>query len=468
MVEEVSLIEARRLALVRTGLAKGTGVAREGGGAAAADEGVAREGGGAAAADEGVAREGGGAAAADEGVAREDGGAAAAGAPGNGGGSAPRSVEARALAAIRRTGYLQLDTVSIAGARSHSIVLLSRIPRLDPRVGESLLRPGTPLFEYWGHEVSWIPIELYPEFEFRRKEFRRHPWWGDILGEHRDLARDLLRRIRDEGPVRSADLEGPGSRGWWGHKPAKRVLEALWSSGEVAIRERRNFLRTYDLAERVIPEPWRSKVVSPEESLRRLFLLALAGHGWATTGTLATTWRLRNRPNEIAAALRSLEEDGRVIRCALVAGEGRRVAGWIRPADLDLAAKLRRSRPRADRGVLLSPFDPLLWDRARVRTLFGFDQILEIYKPKPRRKYGYYCLPVLAGERLVARVDLKADRKSGAIHVLSLRYEGPRADRPARPEDRTAAFGAVHRFAAALGLAPRREGRALPRLDEFD
>ena len=151
-------------------------------------------------------------------------------------------------------GYLQLDTVSIAGARSHAIVLLSRLDGMDPVLGEELLRPGEAVFEYWGHEASWLPLELYPAFEFRRRAFRRHRWWSDIVGQHPKVARNLRRRIRAEGPLRSIDMEGEGSRGWWNLKTAKRVAAALWSSGELAIRERKNFQRTYDLARRVIPE----------------------------------------------------------------------------------------------------------------------------------------------------------------------------------------------------------------------
>ncbi len=370
---------------------------------------------------------------------------------------------------VRRFGYLQLDTVSIAGARSHVIVLLTRIPRLKPAAGEELLRPGEPLFEYWGHEVCWMPIELYPLFQFRRNDIRGREWWGSVMKQHRDLSREILARIRGEGPLRSSDLEGPGSRGWWELKPAKRVLTALWSSGDLAIRERRSFQRTFDLTERVIPEDARRTEVDREESLRRLLLLALRGHGWATTGTLARTWRLINRPKEIAAALRSLAEEGQIVPCDLDSGKGKRTRGWIRPADLERAAQLRRIRPRRDQGVLLSPFDPLLWERPRVRELFDFDQVLEIFKPAPTRTYGYYCMPVLAGERLVARFDLKADRKNGTLRVLSVRFEGPRPRRPASPEDGAAARVALDRFARALNLETTGSAlRTLPKASEID
>jgi uncharacterized protein YcaQ len=362
------------------------------------------------------------------------------------------SAFAAAEAVIRRFGYLQLDTVSVAGARSHTIVLLSRLEGLDATVGEELLRPGAPLFEYWGHEASWIPLSLYPAFEFRRREFRRHPWWGDLVGENPRVASALRRRIREHGPLRSSEMEGRGSKGWWDLGVMKRVASALWSSGELAIRERRNFQRTYDLAERVIPADLRRRPLSTADGLEALLLTALDGHGWATTGTLAATWRLKNRKAELMATLRRLEEKGAVLACAVDAGDGARAVGWIRPADRDLAARLEGARPRGDRGVLLSPFDPLLWDRARVARLFGFEALLEIFKPAPQRIYGYYCLPVLAGEHLVARVDLKADRKRGALRVVAAHFE--KAGPATAKRDRQAARIAVDRYASALGLRP--------------
>lgn len=228
----------------------------------------------------------------------------------------------------------------------------------------------------------------------------------------------------------------------------------LWRTGELAIRERRGFQRTYDLVERVIPSDVRARRVPVDEAYRALLLLALAGHGWAETRTIADTWRLRKSRPAFVAAMRSLVDAGEILPCSLVAKDGTR-QGWIRPEDLELAAELRRLRPRADRGVMLTPFDPILWDRARVRLLFGFEQVLEVYKPAPTRQYGYFCLPVLAGERLVARVDVKARRAAGELHVLACHFEekGPRGRAPAC--DREAARSAIHRHATALGLTVR-------------
>jgi len=251
------------------------------------------------------------------------------------------------------------------------------------------------------------------------------------------------------------DMEGRGGRGWWDLKVAKRVASALWSSGRLAIRERKNFQRTYDLAERVIPDAIRQQALSKRDGLETLLLKALAGHGWATTGTLASTWRLYNRRQEIAATLDRLVKRGTIVPCSLENPRGRSTPGWIRPDDRQLAARLESVRPRRDRGVLLSPFDPLLWDRARVKRLFDFDQVLEIFKPAAKRLYGYYCLPVLAGERLIARYDFKAERKSGTLQVLSRRFEQTGTSQPDSAREAHAARTALDRYATALGLEPR-------------
>jgi len=362
-----------------------------------------------------------------------------------------RRARARCHSIIDRFGYLQLDSVSVAGARTHAIVLASRLKNFDASLGEELLAPGEPLFEYWGHEACWMPLSMYPYFEFRRRQYRVHPWWGDLLGEHPRMAKAIMRRVEQEGPFRSADLEGESGPGWWDLKLTKRIAEALWTAGDLAIAKRHRFHRTFDLTERVIPESLRRDTPNREECLDVLLLKALQGHGWATTGTMAATWRLRNCREWIAESLQRLEEGGRILRCALE-GAGRKVQGWVRPVDLALAADLESARPRRDKGVLLSPFDPVLWDRERVRLLFGFDQVLEIYKPAEARHYGYYCLPVLAGDRLRARVDLKADRKNGRLRLLACHYEGSDGKNGVASRDRRAVHYALTRYASAVAL----------------
>lgn len=355
---------------------------------------------------------------------------------------------------LRRFGYLQLDTVSVAGARSHALVLLSRIEGFDPSLAEELLQPDEPVFEYWGHEASWLPMELYPAMGWRREEFRVHPWWGPLLDEHPRLADEILRRVGDEGPVATRKLTSADDRAaaWWGHGETKKVLAALWSSGDLMISERRSFERVYDLPERILPED-PPPDLPRDEAIRTLLLRALAGHGWAERRTLAETFRLKKMWQEIDDALAALEEEGRALPCDLVEDDGTRREGWIRPEDLELADELHRARPRRDRGVLLSPFDPLLWDRDRVERLFGFEQVLEIYKPADERRWGYYCLPILAGEHLVGRVDLKAHSADGRLEVRALHYERLREHQGPTAEDRRAARSALERLAGSLGLA---------------
>ena len=362
-------------------------------------------------------------------------------------GARPARARERCHRIIEHFGYLQLDTVAVSGARTHSIVLASRLEGLDASLGETLLAPGAPLFEYWGHEASWLPLSLYPCFAWRRREYQVHPWWGDALGEHPEVARSLVRRIESEGPLRSLDLEGRSGGGWWNLKLTRRVAEALWTAGRLAVRERRSFQRSFDLVERVIPDEVRSRRVSTAVAFDTLLLRALAGHGWASAGTLAATWRLVKRRNLIDDSLRRLQEMGRIRPCALRT-EGRTAPGWIRAEDLERIPELERLRPRRDRGVLLSPFDPLLWDRARVQTLFDFEQRIEIYKPASQRRYGYYCLPVLAGDQLIGRVDLKARRAEGKLDVLSVHFESASPT----PRERHALRGALERFAASVAL----------------
>ena len=239
-------------------------------------------------------------------------------------------------------GYLQLDSIPVTGARTHGLVLASRLEGFDARFAEQLLQPEQPFFEYWGHEACWLPMGLYPVFAFRRQEYQIHPWWGDLLGEHPKVADRLLERMEHEGPLRSKDLEGgrePGS--WWHLGIARKVLAALWTAGHVCVSERRGFQRFYDLTERVIPESYRERPEPLESALETLTLKALDGHGWATTGTLVATWRLSKYRRQVEEALRRLEERGEVTPCFWLDPNAakfskknpKKVSGWIRIRD---------------------------------------------------------------------------------------------------------------------------------------
>jgi uncharacterized protein len=321
------------------------------------------------------------------------------------------------LAAIRGMGVLQIDTIHVV-ARSPYLVLWSRLGDYDPHWLDELLAEGA-LFEYWGHAASFLPSEDYPLFR-RRMLDTPFSWWDSRqwLEENRELADSILARIRSEGAVRSADFEGgkkpPG--GWWNWKMEKLALEHLFWTGELMIARREKFQRVYDLRERVVPGWDDARTPSCSEVDRTLTLRTIALLGIALPGWVWDYYRLGKR--EMPAILRGLLKEG-----ALVEVE---VEGWTAPAlvHADQLDRLESAESLEPRGTwLLSPFDPLVWDRRRLKELFNFDFQLECYLPAGKRKFGYYLLPVLHNGALVARMDVKAHRAEGVFEVRGLFLE---------------------------------------------
>lgn len=314
--------------------------------------------------------------------------------------------------AVRRLSAVQLDSIATV-ERSHRIVLSSRAGAHKADALTKLLRGGR-VFEHWAHEASVLPVEDWPLFRRRMRERRIHPWWGDVIGREKALARAVLRAIERDGPMASRDFEGAGGGGMWNLKPEKRMLDALWSAGKLAVAGRDGFQRVYDLPERVIPAKWRDEPVPTEaEYLRALALKAIRARGALTEAGVAEHWRLEGRGARVRPALARLERDGEILRVR-VDDEG---ADLFVPADADL------DPPAPAAAALLSPFDNLLWDRAFARRVLGFDHLIEVYKREPERRYGYYVLPLLVGDRLVARADLKSDREAGVLRVKALHRE---------------------------------------------
>lgn len=320
-------------------------------------------------------------------------------------------------ALARRVGAIQIDSVNVL-VRAHYLPLFAR---LGPYPREALDRaawgPRRALFEYWGHECSLLPLELWPLFEFRR---RRAATGSGVYGSLRRLAKekpqllaDVEREIRERGPLGAGELEGQprGSGGWWGWSEHKRALEYLFWSGRLTTAHRRNFERIYDLTERVIPQATRALPPPDEaEQKRRLLAIAARAMGVATARDLALYFRLPQA--EAAQRIAELAEEG-ALRPV-------RVEGWKQPAWLARGARL----PAAVEGAsIVAPFDSLVWDRARVERLFGFHYRISIYTPAHLRVHGYYVLPVRFGERLVARVDLKSDRAAEALLLRGLHFE---------------------------------------------
>jgi uncharacterized protein YcaQ len=338
-----------------------------------------------------------------------------------------RATKMDVLAAIRRMGILQIDTISVV-ARSPYFVLWSRLGDYDPAWLEQLLAEGR-LFEYWAHEACFIPIEDYGLYRHRMIDTASLGWkagakWARAQPGH---VEQVLADIRANGPVRAADFERPGgdsgakAGGWWEWKPEKRSLEVLFTSGRLMIARRQNFHRVYDLAERVLPD-WDDSRMAPIEAVQREFVLrAVRALGLAKAAWIPDYHRTRAPhldPQRLA-------DEGLLLRA--------RVEGWSAPVFVhpDHAGLLERAAAgtlTATATSLLSPFDPIVWDRRRALELFGFDYRLECYTPAEKRRYGYFTLPILRRGALVGRVDAKAHRKSGVFELISVALEpGARA-----------------------------------------
>jgi len=347
-----------------------------------------------------------------------------------------RGDESDVEATIRRLSAVQLDSIT-AVDRAHRLTLGARIGAYPRDTVARLLGEGR-IFEYWAHEASLLPIELWPHF---RSVMQGGGHWGShdrALRDHADLVEPVLGRIREEGPLGSRDFEGQGGGGMWNWKPAKMVLEALWDRGVLVIAGRQSFQRRYDLAERVIPGHILGAATPSEaETLRELALRAVAARGALTEAAIREHWRLRGGRTRLQPHLDALVADRRLRTVA--ADDGGAPFYVLAEDDLDGA-------PAAP--TLVCPFDNLVWDRPLLERLFGFKHIIEVYKREHERAYGYYVLPLLAGDRFIGRADLKADRAAGVLRVRRFTPEPRvRGDVAAKLEK------AAARLARTLGLA---------------
>jgi uncharacterized protein len=339
-------------------------------------------------------------------------------------------------AAIRRLGAVQLDSISTVD-RAHRLTLSCRIGAYDETELQRLLPSGR-VFEYWAHEASLLPIELWPHFRRTMEGGAHWRFHERAMLEHGDLVEPVLARIRSEGPLGSRDFEGAGDgTDMWNWKPAKMVLEALWDKGVLVVAGREAFQRRYDLAERVIPrEILETPTPDEDETLRTLALLAVRARGALTEPAIREHWRLKGGRARLHHHVLALVDDG--------------LLREVHPDDggppfyLDAGAELDGDPAPP---VLLCPFDNLLWDRPLLERLFGFRHVIEVYKREPERVFGYYVLPLLAGDRIVGRADLKSERAEGVLRVRRFHPEpGARGNVVAKLER------AAARLARVLGL----------------
>lgn len=312
---------------------------------------------------------------------------------------------------LRRIHLLQLDSINVV-VRSHYLPLFSRLGPYPRALVDRMAYRDRELIELWAHEASLVPAWLHPLLRWRMHRVSAGEWWKTMAyfsKERAGYVDAVLAEVAERGPLTAGELDDPGaSRGaWWGWADGKRALEFLFAMGHLAVADRRNFERVYDLTERVLPRAVLDEPTPPDDVARKkLLVLAADALGVATDDDLLDYWRIRGQRR--GPLVPELVEEGE-----LVAAD---VEGWGRTAYVRPSAAGRRRRP-ADACALLSPFDSLVWHRPRTERLFDFHLRLEVYVPRPKRTYGYYVLPFLLGDRLVGRVDLKADRREGALLV---------------------------------------------------
>jgi len=307
---------------------------------------------------------------------------------------------------LDRIGLLQIDSVNVL-VRSQELPLFARLGPHPRTLITDALRANE-LFEYAVHEASFVPMEQYHLHRWRMREPFRWPSFRRRIEEQRDFIEVIYQRVVEEGPVVAGDLKTRvGKKGaWWDYDDGKTALEALFYLGRVGVRRRpHDFARVYDVVERVIPPEVLGRPAATEHDARKALLeLAARYHGIGTLKDLADYHRML--PTKCKVPLAELVEEGRLLPVA--------VEGWDRAAYLHPDARVPR---RVAAQALVSPFDPIVWNRERALRMFGFHYRIEIYTPPPKRQYGYYVLPFLLGEALVGRVDLKADRARRALLV---------------------------------------------------
>ena len=363
----------------------------------------------------------------------------ALGAQGLAGPRPPGRVDRRHLRRLfDRTGVIQIDSVNVL-ARSQELVLFSRLGS-HPRTLIADATAAGELFEYLAHVATHVPVEHHRLFRWRMAAMEsRWPAITRINREHPGFVEAVYERVRQEGPLVAGELSVRiGRKGpWWDWDEAKMALEYLFDVGRItATRRRSDFARLYDLTERVLPPSALSAPTPPEaEARKELLVMAARSMGVATLDDLTDYYRMRKLACRDLVA--ELVEDGRLIPAE--------VEGWELPAFVHPGATILR---RIDAAALLSPFDSLVWYRARTERLFGFRYRIEIYVPEPKRVYGYYVLPFLHGDRLAARVDLKADRHRRALAVRGA-FAEPGVD---AGETASALAGELAQMAAWLGL----------------
>ena len=321
------------------------------------------------------------------------------------------------LAAIRRMGVLQIDTISVV-ARSPYLVLFSRLGAYDPAWLEELLAEKV-IFENWAHAACFIPIEDFPLIRRTMLEEHHSSYFGNWAEKNRPTLDHVLNSVRQNGPMRSADFaseKSPG--GWWNWKSEKIALEYWLMRGDLMVARRDKFQRVYELRERILPDWDDTRAPLTPEVQRAFVLKSVRAMGIARRQWVWDYYRLKKKL--AAQIVDELVAEGSLRQVAV---EGWQEPALFAPEDEPLLHQAAAGELAASHTTLLSPFDPLTWDRERARQLFGFDFTIQAYTPAAKRQYGYFPLPILHNGALVGRMDAKAHRKEGIFEVKGLFLE---------------------------------------------
>ncbi|MBM7067286.1 winged helix-turn-helix domain-containing protein [Actibacterium sp. 188UL27-1] len=316
-------------------------------------------------------------------------------------------------------GFVQIDSINTV-ARAHHMILHVRCPSYRPRSLARLHDHHRGAFEHWTHDASMISMPFFPHWKlkFRRHEARLAERWQKRRQDgFEDKFETVLQRISSDGPCSSSDVgedEGRSSGGWWDWRPSKIALEYLWRTGELSVTRRDGFRKVYDLTERVIPRQYLGITPTEEETVDWACRSALDRLGFATSGELAAFWDLIT-PLEAKNWCGQTYSRGEIIEANIGQADGSLRKSFMWPGTLDAAPVRPTSRLR-----ILSPFDPALRDRKRAERMFGFFYRIEIFVPEHKRRYGYYVFPILEGDQLVGRIDMKADRDRDCLAISAL------------------------------------------------
>ena len=359
---------------------------------------------------------------------------------------------------IHRLGFVQVDSVNTV-ERAHHMILFARRPAYRPKALQRLLEKDRLLFEHWTHDASIIPAEFYRYWHLRfdRQKLKLAEKWQNWQGgAYLEELDRVMAHVEAHGPVRSSDLIADEHRGqsggWWNWHPSKAALEYLWHTGQLAISGRQGFQKFYDIPNRCYPESCNIPPASEDEAIDWFCTEALTRLGFATSGEIAAFWA-QVTPSEAKDWATQALAEGQIEEIDVIGvdGKARKSVAW--PGTVEEAAMLPEPPSRLR---ILSPFDPALRDRKRAERLFGFFYRIEIFVPAAKRQYGYYVFPILEGDAIIGRIDMKADRDRDVLDVTKLWLEPGVRPAKGRLQKLEAELGRMARFAGVsdVRIAP--------------